>query len=125
MSDSSHAVTGVSKSDVDTILAEYFRRVDEGQPADPAAFVRQHQEHADALREFFAAEGFLEKLAGPTVSDAEQVAATQDTSRVRAIDDTADLESSDQSSRRAGNGPGRDFRSQNNGDAGRRLAHDR
>ena len=49
------------------ILADYLQTVETGEPPDEAAFLQQHAEFADELREFLADKRRMDELARPQV----------------------------------------------------------
>jgi serine/threonine protein kinase len=79
---SSAPQTDIDDARVDTAVAEYFRRVDDGLQVDQEAFIRQFPEVADALRDFFDASRLIEQFAGPVAYEAGNPSLGQDTSRL-------------------------------------------
>ena len=47
------------ESTIDHLLADYFGRMDRGEPIDAEAFIKAHPTHANQLREYFENEGLF------------------------------------------------------------------
>src|SRR5262245_44979063 len=73
---------------LDSVLADYFQRLDEGQAVSPTSLLASHPDLADQLREFFDAASFVENLAGPTQSEQTQMLSVHDTARNSLVGET-------------------------------------
>ena len=73
---------------LDSILADYFQRLDQGEAVSPASLLASHPELEVQLREFFDAASFVENLAGPTQSEQTQMLSVHDTARNSLVGET-------------------------------------
>lgn len=69
-------------------IAQYFVRVDQGGRVDREAFIAEHPDVADQIREFFEGANLVEQLAGPTFAEQTVRLSLADTARSQIIDET-------------------------------------
>ncbi len=73
---------------LDSVLAEYFQKLDRGDAVLPQTLLASHPELEAELREFFDAASFVENLAGPTQSEQTQMLSVHDTARNSLVGET-------------------------------------
>ncbi|MGE3315781.1 MAG: protein kinase [Planctomycetaceae bacterium] len=69
MSDGASPARTQNDETIDSILAEYLRRVDAGETVDREAFLAAHPESAAALKSYFETADVVEQMAGSLVSE--------------------------------------------------------
>ena len=72
----------------EVVIADYFARVDRGERVDREAFIADHPDVADLLREFFAGANLVEQFAGPTFAEQTIRLSVADTARSQIVAET-------------------------------------